>query len=50
VKDQEKGGSGAANKSLDASGGREVIADFQLPIADLIRAAASTQPFGCRAS
>jgi hypothetical protein len=25
---------------------REVIADFQLPIVDLIRAAASTQPFG----
>jgi hypothetical protein len=24
--------------------GREVIADFQLPIVDLIRAAASTQP------
>jgi hypothetical protein len=30
---------------LDAS---EVIADFQLPIADLIRAAASTQTFGKR--
>jgi hypothetical protein len=25
---------------------REVIADFQLPIVDLIRAAASTVPFG----
>jgi hypothetical protein len=25
---------------------REVIADFQLPIVDLIRAAASTEPFG----
>jgi len=24
----------------------ELIADFQLPIVDLIRAAASTQPFG----
>jgi hypothetical protein len=35
------------NKSLDASGGkREVIADFQLPIVDLIRAAASTEPLG----
>ena len=27
---------------------REVIADFQLPIVDLIRAAASTQPFDGR--
>ena len=26
---------------------REVIADFQLPIVDLIRAAASTQPLAC---
>jgi hypothetical protein len=26
---------------------REVIADFQLPIVDLIRAAASTPPLGC---
>jgi hypothetical protein len=35
------------NKSLDASGReREVIADFQLPIVDLIRAAASTPPLG----
>jgi hypothetical protein len=25
---------------------RELIADFQLPIVDLIRTAASTQPFG----
>jgi len=32
---------------VDASGGgREVIADFQLPIVDLIRAVASTPPFG----
>jgi hypothetical protein len=31
---------------LDARGEREVIADFQLAIVDLIRAAASTEPFG----
>jgi hypothetical protein len=36
-----------AHKSLDASEReREVIADFQLPIVDLIRAAASTPPLG----
>jgi hypothetical protein len=28
--------------------GRELIADFQLPIVDLIRAAASSQPVGKR--
>ena len=28
---------------------RELIADFQLPIVDLMRAAASTQTLGCAA-
>jgi hypothetical protein len=31
--------------SPDASGEREVVADFQLPIVDLIRVAASTLTF-----